>query len=281
MLTMPSPLITYTSQILLFLSLAFLIYSFRHLIGRAFAAIGTIGPENSLDFKTDLVLLGLASLATVTCLLMVVGLPFGVALAGGLIAGIATPFVVVRRRRVKFVEAFDRSLVTSLQTVSSSLKAGLTLQDSLTVAADNCEPVFAEEVGRALKEYRFGVPIEEALDRIRKRVRTSNCNIAFGAMIISSQLGGRLPVMLQKIIGTIRERQRVEGKLASLTAQGRAQAVLLCSAPPVLGFGMYFYDPAMMSLLTDQFIGQIFLVIAILLEVIGIVVTMRVMKLEV
>jgi tight adherence protein B len=274
--------VTIVPQIGLFLALAVLLIAFKTSIK------GAITPL--LDFdeaavkakaRRNLLMVGLTAFGTVLCILIVIGLPSWVALLGGLIGGVLAPFFIHKRNRTKYVERFDGALAESLQTVGASLKAGLTLKDSLTVAADNCAPAFSNEVTAALKEYHFGVPIEEALNNVRKRVGTSNCNIAFGAMIISSQLGGNLPEMLRKIVSTIRERQRVEGKLKALTAQGRAQAFLLCSAPPVLGVGMYLYDPSKMGLLTNYWVGQILLCLAIVLEIVGIFATMRVMKLEV
>ena len=119
------------------------------------------------------------------------------------------------------------------------------------------------------------------MENLRNRIGTTDSKISFGALIIGSQLGGKLPQILQKIIKTIRERERVEGRLKSLTAQGRSQAAILCAAPPLLGIGLYFYDPGKMSLMTDTLLGQVLLGLAVALEVIGLVVTMKVMKLDI
>jgi Flp pilus assembly protein TadB len=64
-----------------------------------------------------------------------------------------------------------------------------------------------------------------------------------------------------------------------MTTQDVSQAALL--APPVLGVGLFFYDPGKMSLMTDTVLGQILLGLAIALELIGIVVTLKVMKLDI
>lgn len=216
-----------------------------------------------------------------TLLLLLVGLSFWVAGAGGLVVFFVARIWFQRRRHRKYVQAFDKSLAESLMTIASSLKAGLTLKDALVVAADNCPYPFNVEVMQALKEYRFGVPLDEALDNIRGRIGSTDAKISFGAIIIGSQLGGRLPEILQKIVKTVRERERVEGRLKSLTAQGRSQAFLLCSAPPVLGVGMWLYDPVKMGLLTDTPVGQVLLGLAIALELIGIAVMSRIMKLEI
>lgn len=277
-----SAAITYASHVALAGAAAAMLYAFRASLGRYLKSMVASNTNDSVTSEArDLAAIALASGGLVLLVLHFIGLPLVAAAAFGLGTALVAPRVVKVRRQRKFLKDFDAALAESLQTLASSLKAGLTLKDSLYIAAENCPPAFAREIALALKEYRFGMPIEEALDKVRRRVKTPNCNIAFGSMIISSRLGGRLPEMLKQIARTIRERERVEGRLSALTAQGRAQAFLLCSAPPVLGIGMYLYDRTKMALLTDWWVGQILLCMAIILEVLGIFVTSRVLRLEV
>lgn len=231
--------------------------------------------------SSDGFVIGLIGGITVAFVLGMIGVNALAAMVGGGGAALWLPQYLARRRRQRYEEEFDSSLVESLTTISASLKAGITLRDSLGVAARNCPPAFAMQAGEVLKEYKFGLSLEEALNNVRSRVGTQNANIAFGAMIIGSQLGGNLPAVLGRIVSTVRERERVEGKLKSLTAQGRTQAALLCAAPPVLGVGMYLWDPQKMALLTDTFPGQILLCMAIGLEVIGIFATKKIMQLDI
>jgi tight adherence protein B len=278
----PSAGVTYAAHVLLVGSIVTAGYTCRaRLAAGARLAFGDGHEDVLARERRESVLIGLLAGGAVTVAVTFVGLPLLVALAFGAVFAFATPVVVRKRRRERYLRGFDAALGESLQTVASSLKAGLTLKDSLRVATDSATPQVKEQVGRALKEYRFGVPIETALDGVRRRVPTANANIAFGAMIVSSRLGGRLPEILKDIVTTIRERERVEGKLRALTAQGRAQSAILMAAPPLMGIGLYFYDPSKMQLLTDYWVGQILLAVAIVLEIVGIVVTRRIMKLEV
>ena len=207
-------------------------------------------------------------------------------LAGGIFVAIyicknIVPQFLFKFRRARRVKRFDENLADALQHIASSLKSGLTLNRSIVTCVEICDSVVAEEFKVALKEYHLGLSIEESLDGIRQRMPTPSANIAIGAMIVSSRLGGKLTAALQQIAKTIRERQRVEGRLKALTAQGRAQAMILICAPPVLGMGMYYCDTARFSLFFTTFIGQILFGGAIVLEIVGIYVTKRVMRLEV
>ncbi len=273
---------TYVSHLGMALAGAALLFAGREKVAQYFGSSPLAGTsEEARKASRELMLIGVASSGLIGLVLIVIGLPPAGAFAFALTGMIFIPRILKGRRQRAYVRDFDAALAESLQTVSSSLRAGLTLKDSLYVAADNSPKAFSTEVSLALKEYHFGMPIEEALDKVRHRVKTPNCNIAFGSMIISSRLGGKLPEMLKQIVKTIRERERVEGKLKALTAQGRAQAFLLCAAPPVLGVGLYLYDQQKMALLTDYWVGQILLSLAIVLELLGIFVTSRVLRLEV
>lgn len=192
-----------------------------------------------------------------------------------------TPMFLRKRRFALYQKAFDASLVESLATVSSSLRAGLTLKDSLVVAVQNCPPVFSAEVARVLKDYRFGKSIDASLDGVRKRVQTQNANIAFGALIIGTQLGGKIPEVLSRIVTTIREVDRVEGRLKALTAQGRAQGALLCSMPVLIGVGMYFLDREKIEIMMGSPTGKFLIGIVVFLEIVGIAATLKVMRLDV
>lgn len=262
---LPSIFISFGSHVAMIGSVAMVIYALR----------------DHLKFSGDLFKRSSIGAATASMLLLPFGLPLPIVLTSGVTCFFATPVLLRHRRTRNYRKEFDAQLAESLQTISASLRAGLTLKESLRVAAETCGSAFASEVRLALKQYHFGVSLEEALEGIRQRVGTTSCNIAIGSMIISTHLGGRLPEMLQKIAHTIREREKVEGKLRSLTAQGRSQAAILVSAPPLLGIGMHFYDPSKMALLTDSWSGQLLLSTAIILELVGIFATLRVMRLEV
>lgn len=280
---LPHPAFVYVTNVLMCSAVTVLLWAARKHAGKILrsvtADISYSGRDESVTHS--LLMAALCSALVAAGIVAFIGFPWWGSALVGIAVALIVPRIVARRQRANFQDAFDKSLVEALTTVSSSLRAGLTLRDSLSVTSQNSPAVFAKETTAALKQYRFGVPIEEALDGIRRRVETPSANIAFGAMIIASQLGGNLPEILKKIVVTIRERERVEGRLKTLTAQGRSQAFILCAAPILIGVGMYFYDPSKMALLTNTLTGQVLLTLAIVLEIVGIVVTRRVMALEI
>jgi tight adherence protein B len=214
-------------------------------------------------------------------LMIIAGFSIWIALVLTFLSYCLSPRFMLFKAQKEFFQAFDASLPDSLSSISGSLKAGLTIQKSLEVAVVSCPKIFANEAKQVLREYGFGTGIDQALEGVRVRVKTPATNMSFGALILGRKLGGPLPLILSRIADTVRERLRVEGKLQSLTAQGRAQGFILCGAPFVVGFGMALFDKAKFALLTDTLPGQVILGVAAVLWILGVGITWKVMQLEV
>lgn len=232
---------------------------------------------NAAEIRRNCLLICVASFP-VAC---VAGLNFWFALALCALASAVAPRLLVRRAQAEFEKRFDEALPDALSGIAGSLRAGLTIQKSLEVAAVATAPVFAREAEGTLKQYRLGASIDDALDGVRQRVKTPATNMSFGALVVGRRLGGPLPVILTRIADTVRERLRVEGKLRALTSQGRAQGVVLCGAPFVVGIGMRLFDAEKFALLTDTTPGQAILAVSMVLWIVGVVVTWKVMQLEI
>ncbi len=270
----------YVSHIMTWLSLLAVGLAFKRYLEQAVDLIRAESAPSVVHRTTDRLTASALGLSSFSFLIFI-DLPIVAALLCGVLVFLITPKILRRRRLVKYEKDFDASLVESLTTIGSSLKAGLTLKDALVVAVQNCPPVFGNEMARVLKDYHFGMSIDKALDGVRRRVRTKNANTAMGALIIGTQLGGRLPETLARIVSTIREVDRVEGRLKALTSQGRAQGVLLCSMPIVIFLAMYFFDRPKIDIMQSSTTGQFLLGLVVFLEVLGIIITARVMRLDV
>ena len=191
------------------------------------------------------------------------------------------PKILTYKAKRAMLDTFDDSLVDGLTSLSSSLRAGLTIQSALQVATKSTAPAFSYQVEKVLLDYKLGIHIDEALNKVRQRVPTQSCNMAFGALIIGKQLGGPLPDILSRIASAIRERQRVEGRLRALTAQGRGQGALICSLPVLVGAGTAWLTPRRMELMMDTLPGQAMIVVMIICEILGIFLAWKVLQLDI
>ena len=195
--------------------------------------------------------------------------------------GFMIPRWVIRRMRQKRLELFNEQLVEAMQTMSNSLRAGFSvLQAFDMVVKENRRPI-SEEFGLFLHQHRLGVKFEEAMESLSKRVGSQDLDLMITAIEISRQTGGNLTEVFDQLATVIRERMRVEGKIRSLTAQGRLQAAIVGFMPLLLATAMYFISPAMMTGFLFSTVGVMIIVTALLFEIVGYLIIRKIVNIDI
>lgn len=150
-----------------------------------------------------------------------------------LAAGVVLPWLYLGYRRGKRVKAFNAVLPDTLQLMSGSLAAGLSLAQSVdTIVKEGTEPM-AGEFKRVLVEARLGVAVEDALEGITERFESKDFAWVVMAIRIQRQVGGNLAELLDTVAGTIREREYLRRQVATLSAEGKMSAWVLGGLPPL------------------------------------------------
>src|SRR5262249_46320133 len=72
------------------------------------------------------------------------------------------------------------------------------------------------------------------------------------ALLIQQQTGGNLAELLDKLATVMRDRFRIKGKIRTLTAEGKFQALVLLAMPPVLMLVLMVINPAYGSVLLNH-----------------------------
>lgn len=183
----------------------------------------------------------------------------------------------VSRRRKKF----DAALPDTLQLISGSLSAGLSLMQSVdTIVREGVEPMVSE-FRRAIVETRLGVDLEDALEGVAERVGSRDFGWVVMAVRIQREVGGNLAELLDTVAATMRERQYLRRQIASLSAEGRLSAYVLGGLPPVfLGYLVLTNYTYVQPLFADPR-GWIMLGVASLLLVVGFFWMTKMVKMEV
>ena len=149
-----------------------------------------------------------------------------------LVAGALIPWVYLGFKRGRRRKAFTASLPDTLQLMSGSLSAGLSLAQSVdTVVREGTEPI-SSEFKRVLIETRLGVGLEDALEGIAQRYDSQDFHWVVMAINIQRQVGGNLAELLDTVAGTMREREYMRRQVAALAAEGKLSAWVLGGLPP-------------------------------------------------
>lgn len=190
---------------------------------------------------------------------------------GAIIAIITFPMprLILRYLRIKRLAKFNEQLEDALSSMSSALKAGFSINQALESIADENRPPISIEFRLLVQELRLGVPLEEALNNMCKRIESDDFELVTVAIITARQTGGELTSVLERLASVIRERLRIYRKVNALTAQGRMQAIVIGIMPFALMFMMSYIVPDAMAAFFESVIGIIACVIAIILVIVG------------
>ena len=226
-------------------------------------------------------------------LLAVVGLGILVGLAvafryGQPIAFVPCPIVIyflsgffLKFRQKRRTRAFNNQLGDTLTLLSNAIKAGYSFAQAIDTVAKNAVAPISDEFGRAVREMNLGGSPDEALQNITKRIASADFDLVATAYSIHRTVGGNLAEILDNIAYTIRERVRIKGEIATLTAQARASGTLITFLPIVLAAFMYFVTPTYFRPMFDSIVGWILLIIGAFMIFVGNLIIRRVVAIEV
>src|SRR5467141_4398379 len=170
-------------------------------------------------------------------------------------AGYLIPGFYVKYRVSQRLKKFNSQLGDTLTLLSNALKAGYSFAQAIDTVAKNAVAPIGDEFGRAVREMNLGGSPDEALGNITKRIASADFDLVATAYSIHRTVGGNLAEILDNIAYTIRERVRIKGEIATLTAQARASGTLITFLPIVLATFMYFVTPTYFRPMFESFIG--------------------------
>lgn len=198
----------------------------------------------------------------------------------GAVLGYYTPELVVMYLSQRRLKKFSEQLVDGLVMLSNGMRAGFTLQQALELLVEESKPPISQEFALALRQYRLGMDLDEALMKVVERTKDADLELAVTAVMITRQVGGNIAEIFDRIVAMIRDRKLLEGKVVALTAQGKMQAMVVAAIPYALGLVVAKINPEMMSLMWTTIPGFIALGLIVILDTVGYFWVLKLTKIE-
>jgi tight adherence protein B len=180
------------------------------------------------------------------------------------------PWYLLRRLAEQRKEKIEDQLADAMVSLSSAIRAGLSLPQAMEILARQCPPPISQEFQQLYGEYQMGKTLEVCLREAKTRLESENFALFAAAVDASRQSGGRLNETVERIAHSVRELQRLERKVQSETAHARKSAVYMAMAP-VFILAMYYFavDAESTARLFTEVPGQLLLAAAAVLNVIA------------
>jgi tight adherence protein B len=156
-----------------------------------------------------------------------------VALPAGVCGAFLPLGYVLFKRGVRRAQ-LTAQLPDAFELMSRCIRAGQTVSQSLQAVVDEFDAPIAGEFSLCFEQMNLGLSPEVAMRDLARRTGLLEIKVFVLAMLIQTQTGGNLAEMLDKLAGIVRERFRIKGRIAALTAEGRLQAIILLALPPLL-----------------------------------------------
>jgi tight adherence protein B len=199
----------------------------------------------------------------------------------GLAVGIGAPLIFLVVKETRRTNAFLGMLPDTLQLISGSLSAGYSLPQALDIVVREGAPPVSTEFNRALVDARLGVPVDEALDNVATRMKSTDFGWVVMAIRIQQEVGGNLAEILSTVSETLRERERLRRQVKVLSAEGRLSAAILAGLPPLFALYLLLVRPDYIKPLYTDALGILMLVTAVVLLSVGVLWLRKVVKVEV
>jgi len=191
------------------------------------------------------------------------------------------PAIVLRRSILQRRTAFERQLIDVLVLMTGSVRAGYSLPQSLEFIIKEMPAPSSEEFKRVQYEVSLGLPLNQALSNLVKRMQNDDLYLLVTAININAQVGGNLVTMLKSVTDTIRDRIRLFAEVRALTSQQRFNAWLLTLLPFAFAGIMFFMNSDYIMRLFQPGIWLCFPIGAFVNIMIGNVVIRRLARIEV
>lgn len=165
----------------------------------------------------------------------------------GAVIGSFFPNLYVGFRSKRRVKAFNNQLADTIAMLGSSVRSGYSLLQSMELVSREAQAPVSSEFRRVVQEVGLGLSNDAALANLYRRVPSDDLDLMITAINIQHEVGGNLATILDSISHTIRERVRIKGEIATLTAQGRISAYVITGLPVGLAVVMTTINPGYMA----------------------------------
>ena len=201
-------------------------------------------------------------------------------LALGLLAFVG-PGVTIRMLKCRRDRKFNEQLVDSLMAMGNALRVGHSLPASLELIAKEMDNPMGQEMSLVVQEMRLGVAMEDALGHLHERMPGEDLDILITSIMISREVGGNLAEIFDTIADTIRDRHRLQGKISSLTAQGKLQGAIIGLLPVMIALFLHASNPELLRPMYTDWVGIAMLGAIVVMEAIGVLMIWKIVSIKI
>jgi tight adherence protein B len=222
-------------------------------------------------------LLALVGLGLVFLVLVLAGPAFALGVLLGLpMAALSW----LRGRARKRVDALTEALPLYLDGVRQLQAVGNSLSQALARALADASPVVRSFFDTAARRLEMGAPVAETMQQLADRIQVPEVSMIAAAIRTNLRYGGSIGAVFTNLAHILRERLRIRRELVAATSEAKVSSRVLIAMPLLAMIGLVLMNPAYLDFFISDSRGRSLSFLAIGLEVAGILIIRRMLRLE-
>jgi tight adherence protein B len=202
-----------------------------------------------------------------------------IALAGGAVA-MTIPYFCVSETRARRGRKLEEQFPEAIDLLSRALRAGHALSTGIAMVADEVPDPMGREFRLLRDQQTFGLPVPDALRNFALRVPVLDARFFVTAVLTQRDAGGNLSELLDNLSAIIRDRFRVKRQVRVVSAHGRITGWVLGGLTPVLVLMFVYLMPENYARFYRDPLGIKMIVVAVLLQLVGIALIRKIVNIE-
>lgn len=198
----------------------------------------------------------------------------GMTLGGG---GILALFLVLQNR---YRRQLSEQLPDAYYLLARSLRAGLSMEQAIGLTGEQGARPLADEFRRCAAQLRLGLAIPTALETIAQRIQLLDFNVFVSTVSLHHTMGGNLALMLDRLAASTRDRNQFRGYFQTATALSRITAIFIGIMSPLLLLLYAIFQPEHVRAFFESSSGVTALIVAGVLQVVGIYWLYRLLRVD-
>lgn len=200
----------------------------------------------------------------------------------GVVLGWFVPRWFMSYRQGARMRAFNDQLGDALNLMVNGLRSGYSIMQAMEAVSHEMPPPLATEFSRVVQEVQIGLPLDQALANMLRRIKSDDLDLVVTAINVQREVGGNLAEILDVISFTIRERVRIKGEVRTLTAQGRYSGYVISLLPICMALILFIINkPYISRLFTSGWCGWAMVVCGLLMIGTGFIAIQKIVTIEV
>ena len=191
------------------------------------------------------------------------------------------PILFVVHRKNRRMRAFAEAFPDALDLLVSALRAGLSFSAAMQMVAEESPEPIRGEFAVTVEEQALGIDFREALIHLLKRVDSIDLRFFVTAVVLQRDTGGNLAEILENAARLIRDRFRVLGDVKTFTAQGKFTGTILMLLPVIMIGYMVLVSPEYFKPMIESQGGRTVLIVAGILQVLGMIAIGKIVNIRV